>query len=203
MQVNIDKKTGLLVGVIAVLLVLLGVFAFRDSDLGMGTHDMNNMDGAMENQQPNTAMNSSEIMFSQNMIAHHEQAITMSDLALENSTNKEVLTLAAQIKAAQSPEIVQMKSWLDTAGAGYVMGGHDMGMNGMLSDSDITVLKSAKGKTFDKLFLQGMIAHHEGAIQMAKMIEKSDNPEIKALHDAIVKTQSAEINKMKTMLNSL
>ncbi len=200
MQVNIDKKTGVLLGVIAVLLVLVGVFAFRGSDFGMGTHDMNNMDN-MDNM--DGAMNSSEIMFAQNMIAHHEQAVTMSDLALENSTNKEVLTLAAQIKAAQSPEIVQMKSWLDTAGAGYVMGGHDMGMNGMLSDSDITVLKSAKGKTFDKLFLQGMIAHHEGAIQMAKMIEKSDNPEIKALHDAIVKTQSAEINQMKAMLSSL
>ncbi len=199
MQINIDKKTGSLLGVIAVLLVLLGVFAFRGSDLGMGPHDM---DGAMENQQSNASMNSSEIMFAQKMIAHHEQAITMSDLALENSTNKEVLTLAVQIKAAQSPEIVEMKSWLDTAGVGYVLE-HNMGMNGMLSDDEITVLKNAKGRTFDKLFLEGMIAHHEGAIQMANTVAKSNNPAIKALHDAILKTQSAEISKMKAMLKSV
>ncbi len=199
MQINVDKKTGLLLGVIAVLLVLLGIFLFRASDSDMGLHDMGGMTG---NQSSSAAMNSSEIMFSQAMIAHHEQAVTMSELALENSTNKEVLTLAAQIKAAQSPEIAQMKSWLDTAGAGYVLE-HDMGMKGMLSDDDITVLKSATGSIFDKLFLQGMIAHHEGAIQMAKMVEKSSNPEIRALHDAILKTQSAEISQMKAMLNSL
>ncbi len=199
MQINIDKKTGLLLGVIAVLLVLLGIFLFRSSDSDMGAHDMGGMTG---NQSSSASMNSSEIMFAQMMIAHHEQAVVMSELALKNSTNKEVLTLAAQIKAAQSPEIAQMKSWLDTAGAGYVLE-HDMGMKGMLSGDDITVLKSAMGKTFDKLFLQGMIAHHEGAIQMAKMVEKSNNPEIKALHGAILKTQSAEISQMKAMLDSL
>ncbi len=198
MQIKIDKKTGLLIGVIAVLLLLLGLFLFRGSDSDMGAHDM----GAMGNQSSSAAMNSSEIMFLQMMIPHHEQAVVMSDLALENSTNKEVLAIAAQIKAAQSPEIAQMKSWLDTAGAGY-MPGHDVGMNGMLSDSDITVLKSATGSTFDKLFLEGMIAHHEGAIEMTKMVEKSNSSEIKTLRDAIIKSQSAEISELKAMLNSL
>lgn len=189
----------MLLGIIAVLLVLLGIFLFRSSDSEMGLHDMGGMTG---NQSSSASMNSSEIMFSQMMIAHHEQAVTMSELALKNSTTKEVLTLAAQIKAAQSPEIVLMKSWLDDVGAEYVMG-HGTGMDGMLSDDEINVLKSAKGKTFDKLFLQGMIAHHEGAIKMARMIEKSSNPEIKALHDAIVNSQSAEITQMKAMLASL
>ncbi len=207
MQINVDKKTGLLLGIIAVLLVLLGIFLFRGSDSDMGARDMG---GIMENQSSSASMNSSDIMFSQMMIAHHEQAVTMSDLALENSTNKEVLTLAAEIKAAQSPEIVLMKSWLDGAGAEYVMG-HGMGtggmstdsMNGMLSDDEISVLKSAKGSAFDKLFLEAMIAHHEGAIQMTEMVEKSNNSEIKALRSAILKTQSAEISQMKAMLNSL
>ncbi len=202
MQINIDKKTGSLLGVIVVLLVLLGLSLFRGSDRDM---DLHNMGGMMGNQSSNSSMNSSEIMFSQMMIPHHEQAVTMSDLALENSTNKEVLALAAQIKAAQSPEIVLMKSWLDGAGMGGMdMGGMGgMGMGGMQSDDEITVLKNATGSTFDKLFLEGMIAHHEGAIQMARMIEKSNNFEIKALHDAIVKSQTTEISQMKAMLNSL
>ena len=202
MQVNIDKKTGSLLGVIAFLLILLGIFLFRDSDRDMGLPDMGS---AMGNQSSSTSMNASEIMFVQQMIPHHEQAVTMSDLALKNSSNKEVLAIAAQIKAAQSPEIAQMKSWLAAAGAENAMN-HDMGgigMAGMLSDSDITVLKSTTGSAFDKLFLTAMIAHHEGAIQMAKMIEKSNNSEIKTLHDAILKTQSAEITQMKSMLNSL
>ncbi len=198
---KIDKKTGILFGVIAVLLVLLSLFLFRGSDSDMGgPHDMG---GMTENQSSSTSMNSSDIMFSQMMIAHHEQAVIMSDLALKNSTNKEVLTLAAQIKAAQSPEIILLKSWLNTAGAEYTPE-HGMGTNnGMLSDSDITVLKSATGSTFDKLFLEGMIAHHEGAIEMTKMVEKSNNSDIKTLRSAILKAQSTEISQMQAMLNSL
>lgn len=199
MQININKKTGSLLGVIAILLALLGLFLFRGADLGMQSHDMG---GDMGVQSSNPPLNSSEIMFSQMMIAHHEQAIAISDLALANSNNKEVLVIAAAIKAAQSPEIVLMKSWLDAAGVGYLLD-HSMGMNGMLSDGEITVLKNAVGATFDKLFLQGMIAHHEGAIQMASMIANSNNSAIKALHDAIVKTQSAEISQMKAMLKTL
>ncbi len=191
---KIDKKTGILFGVIAALLLLLSLFLFRGSDSDTG--------GMAENQSSSASMNSSDIMFSQKMIAHHEQALTMSDLALENSTNKEVLTLAAQIKAAQSPEIILLKSWLDTAGAGYVLE-HDMGMDGMLSDSDMSVLKSATGSTFDRLFLEGMIVHHEGAIDMTNMVEKSNNSDIKTLRSAILKAQSAEISQMKALLNSL
>ena len=78
--------------------------------------------------------------------------------------------------------------------------GHDMGMGGMLSEEQMAALENAQGAAFDKLYLEGMIGHHEGALQMAKMIENSDNAEAKQLAANIVTSQSAEIDKMKQML---
>jgi uncharacterized protein (DUF305 family) len=107
-----------------------------------------------------------------------------------------------QIKDAQAPEIEQMTSWLDSAGAGMDMG-HDMGMGGMLSAEQMTALENATGPDFDKLYLQGMIAHHEGAIEMAQMIIDSNNGEAKQLGENIVTSQTAEIAQMKKMLESM
>lgn len=78
--------------------------------------------------------------------------------------------------------------------------GHDMGMGGMLTEEQMTALGKAQGAEFDKLYLEGMIGHHQGALQMAKMIEDSNNAEAKTLAANIVKSQSAEIEKMKQML---
>ena len=80
---------------------------------------------------------------------------------------------------------------------------HSMGMGGMLSDSEISTLSKSNGKTFDSLFLKGMIAHHEGAIHMVMMIKDSLNTEVKALGASIVKSQSAEILLMKDLLKTL
>ncbi|WP_448811852.1 DUF305 domain-containing protein [Agromyces bauzanensis] len=145
-----------------------------------------------------------DIMFAQMMIPHHQQAVDMSDLALERSTDPELRALAQQIRDAQAPEIEQMQGWLDAAGAGTSMG-HDvsdmgMGMGGMLSDEDMTALENATGSEFDRLWLEGMIEHHEGAIQMTRMIRNSGNSEVRALAEAIVDSQTAEIAQMKDML---
>ena len=78
--------------------------------------------------------------------------------------------------------------------------GHDMGMGGMLTEEQMTALSNASGAEFDKLYLQGMIAHHEGAIHMAQMVTDSSNAEAKQLGENVVKTQTAEIEKMKQML---
>ena len=78
--------------------------------------------------------------------------------------------------------------------------GHDMGMGGMLSQEQMSALENSQGVEFDKLYLEGMIAHHEGAIEMASMIENSSNTEAKTLAANIVTSQSAEIEKMKQML---
>ena len=138
-----------------------------------------------------------ETMFASMMIPHHEQAIVMSDLALSKSTNPDVLELARGIKAAQAPEIEEMKSWgaVDT----------DMHsrhvMSGMLTDQELSELRAAQGKKFDQKFLEGMIKHHEGAITMAETIVDSKNPEVAALANAIITTQKSEIERMKVILS--
>jgi uncharacterized protein (DUF305 family) len=137
-----------------------------------------------------------ETMFASMMIPHHQQAIVMSDLALSNTSNPDVLALAEQIKAAQEPEIAQMKKWGDVDTHSHM--GHVM--SGMLTDDEIETLKNSRDLEFDRLFLEGMIKHHEGAITMTEMIDESDNPEVRALAQTIVTTQRAEIDKMRALL---
>ena len=165
-----------------------------------GTGGMNG--GMMENNETTSAFSGTDIMFAQMMIPHHQQAVDMSTIAETHTTNPEILALAKQIKDAQAPEINQMTAWIKSSGAGMDMG-HDMGMNGMLSDEQMTALGDAQGAAFDKLYLEGMIGHHEGALQMAKMIENSSNAEAKTLAANVITSQSAEIEKMKQMLAAL
>jgi len=201
-QINIDKKTGILLSIIAALLisvVLIASGGMKDSD--SDNDDIGMMGG--HGHSSNSQMVGSDAMFLQMMIPHHEQAVVMSDLALSTSKDAEVLKLAKQIKDAQAPEIIKMQGWLADAGLtedpGHSMGD---GMGGMLSDSDLSALKGSTGKAFDKLFLAGMIAHHEGAINMVMMIENSSNSDISNLGQEIVKSQSAEVELMKKILKS-
>ena len=170
----------------------------------VGTTGSNGMmdGGMMGNNQSTSDFSGTEIMFAQMMIPHHQQAVDMSTLAETRSTNPEVLALAKQIKDAQAPEIKQMTAWIESSGAGMDMG-HDMGMGGMLTDEQMTALGNAQGAEFDKLYLEGMIGHHQGALQMASMIENSDNAEAKQLAANIISSQSAEIDKMKKMLEGM
>ena len=202
MQINIDKKTGILLSIIAALLISVALIAsggMRDSD--SDNDDMGMMGG--HGHSSNSQMVGSDAMFLQMMIPHHEQAVVMSDLALSTSKDAEVLKLAKQIKDAQAPEIIKMQGWLADAGLSEDPG-HSMGdgMGGMLSDSELSALKGSTGKAFDKLFLAGMIAHHEGAINMVMMIENSSNSDISNLGQEIVKSQSAEVELMKKILKS-
>ena len=141
-----------------------------------------------------------DIMFAQMMIPHHQQAVDMGTLAETRAFSPEVKALAAQIKAEQAPEIAQMKTWLTNAGKSMDMG-HEMTMDGMLSDAEFTALENSTGTEFDKLYLQGMIGHHEGAIKMAQMVVDSTNAEAKALGDAVVKSQTKQIEYMKSLLS--
>ena len=149
-------------------------------------------------------LSSDEIMFLQMMIPHHQQAIDISELALTKSADAELLALAKSIREEQAAEIVKMKAWLDAAGADLEME-HSMNhsMGGMLSDSDLAALKSATGKGFDLLWLKGMTGHHDGAIDMAAMIENSKNPEIKSFAQAIVSSQSEQNKAMAAMLKRM
>jgi len=146
-----------------------------------------------------------DLTFVTGMIPHHEQAVQMSAMVPERSTNPAVIKLAADISAAQGPEIATMKAWLAqwTGGndAGAAHEGHDMGaMDGMVDDATMTKLDTLKGPDFDTLWLRSMIGHHEGAITMANTeIADGANPDAKALATQIVTTQQAEIDQMKKM----
>ena len=146
----------------------------------------------------NTSFSADDQMFAAMMIPHHEQAIQMSELALLNTTNPEILALATEIKAAQGPEIEQMKSWGSSKMGSHA--GHMMD-EGMLTDDEMAQLKEARGAEFDRLFLEGMIKHHQGAIQMADMIIDSVNEEAALLGKNIVDSQSAEIERMRQLLS--
>ena len=196
MQINLNKKTGTLLGVIVVLVLALVFFFAGNTNMSMNHDGHGSM---MSDDEATGAYSDDELMFASMMIPHHSQAVTMSELALANTTNPEVLALATAIRDAQGPEITQMQSWLDQSDYSGTHAGH-MDMGGMLSDEEIAKLAVAKGAAFDRLFLEGMIAHHEGAIQMAEMIKDSTNSEVKKLFNNIVSSQSAEIEAMKTLL---
>jgi uncharacterized protein (DUF305 family) len=196
MQINIDKKTGTFLGIILVL-ILAVVFLLAGNSSSPMNHSGH---GSMSSDKDDSsAYTDDELMFASMMIPHHSQAITMSDLALANTTNPEILSLATAIRDAQAPEIAQMQSWLEQSDYSGTHAGH-MDMGGMLSDEELAQLSTAKGSAFDRLFLKGMIAHHEGAIEMLSMIKNSTNSEVKKLSADILTSQSAEIEAMKALL---
>ena len=144
----------------------------------------------------------SEIMFAQMMIPHHEQAISMSETALKKSRNQGILKLSRQIKSMQSSEISQLTYWLKATNSSMTMD-HDMKMSGMLTTKELASLKRLSGTDFDRAFLQLMVKHHLGAIEMLDLISDSRNAEAKSLSKAINSAQTKEINSMKLLLNKL
>ena len=151
--------------------------------------------------------NDADVAFATNMIPHHQQAVEMSAMVPGRSTNPAVVKLAADISAAQGPEIETMKAFLvqwnagesDHQGHGDMAGG--MAMDGMVDQAAMTKLESLKGPEFDTLWLQSMIGHHEGAIKMAQAeLAGGANADAKTLAQQIVTGQQAEIITMKQML---
>lgn len=154
------------------------------------------LSGCATAEEANSGFSPSDINFAEMMIPHHEQAIEMSDIAFKNTTNTEVLQLAQEIKDAQAPEIDLMKSWpgvMESTHAGHMM-------DGMLSDDELDALRKARDAEFDRLFLQGMIKHHQGAIDMALDVKESKNQVVADLSAAIIKQQEIEISAMSELL---
>lgn len=145
--------------------------------------------------------NASDVLFAQMMIPHHEQAVEMAALAAPAGAGAQVQELADQIAAAQGPEIAQMTAMLDRWGADPMTDHSGHAMEGMVSDADMDRLRSATGPQFDQLFLELMIAHHEGAIAMTKdPMANGADPELRTLLEDIVTAQTAEIEQMRALL---
>jgi uncharacterized protein (DUF305 family) len=152
------------------------------------------------------SFNDADIMFAQMMIPHHEQAIEMSDMALDPTTlaGQQVGDLALQIKNAQDPEIKQMQRWLTGWGEPLTPKDgmdHSSMMEGMLSAEEMFELSSMNGPLFDRAWTQAMIAHHKGAVAMAEdVIADGSHPEVRELAETIISTQQAEIKTLEQLL---
>ena len=142
-----------------------------------------------------------DVMFAQMMIPHHQQAVDLGVIAENGEASPEVLALAKDISHDQTHEIEHMQAWLDAAGA-HEHADHDMAMDGMLTEAQLETLKAAKGAEFDRLFLEGMIAHHEGAVSMAEDVVDSKNPDVAELAASIIKSQTEQIQYMKELLGN-
>ena len=159
------------------------------------------------------AFNDADITFAQAMIPHHRGAVEMAQLAEGRADDPRVLDLAARIEAAQDPEIETMTGWREEWGEpltgdmdGMDMDDMDMGdmdMGGM-SEEEMTALESASGAEFDRLFLETMIEHHRGAVDMAQTeVAEGAYPDAVELAEEIVDSQTVEIEEMQTLLSEL
>lgn len=167
---------------------------------------------------------SADVTFAQQMVVHHQGAIAMADLAADRAGDQRVKDLAARIRAAQAPEIDQMTGWLQAwgeptaaaaasgkggmsgmGGMHHGDGGSAMGSDmGMMTDEQRGQLSAASGAAFDRLFLQMMVVHHQGAVAMSQQEQASgSSSEAKALAASIVTSQTAEIAEMQQLLADL
>ena len=160
--------------------------------------------------------NPADVAFATGMIPHHRQAVEMAEMAPAKATNATVKDLASAIKAAQDPEIRAMSGWLTGWGQAVpAASDHNMsemgtstsgssGMGGMMSDEEMTQLSNTSGAAFDKLWLQMMVKHHQGAVTMARTeLTDGANDEAKKLAQEIVDSQSKEITTMTALLGTL
>ena len=200
---------------IATLAALLLAGSLTLAACGNSNNDANPSGGSTTS----SDFNDADVTFAQSMIPHHQQAVQMAKMAPTQASSPEVKQLAAQIEAAQAPEIEQMTQWLEDWGQQTSpsdegdgvdhgdMGGMDgmdvQDMPGMMDDAQMRDLQGAKGAAWDGMFLTMMIAHHEGAIEMAKT-EQADgkNPDAIALAKKIEEAQTAEIATMRDLIAS-
>ena len=160
----------------------------------------------------NAEFNDADVTFATEMIPHHQQAVEMAELAADRAQSPEVQQLAQDIEAAQGPEIETMNQWLKDWGQETPTGSMDHGdmghgdsqeMPGMMDEAEMTQLMKSDGATFDQMFLQMMVEHHEGAIEMARTEQANGkNADAVALAEQIESDQEAEIAEMKKLLGS-
>jgi uncharacterized protein (DUF305 family) len=182
----------------ALTLVLAGCSSTESSGTGKGYND-------------------SDVDFASDMIQHHAQALQMVDYTMGRELDPPVQELTEQIRAAQTPEIETMVDWLrdwgkkvpptsrDHANAHAEDHGEqpqmDTDMPGMMSAEEMTALEEAPDGEFQEKWLEMMIDHHEGAIEMSRAeVEDGENAKAVALAKRIIKAQEREITRMRQLL---
>jgi uncharacterized protein (DUF305 family) len=169
-----------------------------------GHTDHTHSEAAGEPADGQASHNADDVTFAQEMMGHHKQALELVDMARDRSTDPALLELAAGIGAAQGPEMGQMaemlRGWGQDPDGAMHHGGHSS-MPGMVDDATMARLRSLSGREFDTLWLESMISHHQGAVEMAKAENANgQNADAKALAGHIIEAQEAEIAQMKQML---
>jgi len=150
-----------------------------------------------------------DVEFMQGMIAHHAQAIHMSRMAEAHKANPRLLKLAVKIDQSQVAEIRIMQQWLLNNGqsAPDTSSWRTMTMPGMLTDAQLKKLDAATGVEFDRLFLELMITHHKGALQMVEVLLATPGAgqevDVNVFANDVVTVQTAEIGAMRQMLVQL
>ncbi len=160
--------------------------------------------------------NDADVAFVEGMYPHHAQAVEMTGMIDGRTGDPDVIALAEQIAQAQQPEMDQMTAllteWGEPAptadsGSGHGMGGRDGGpghrMTGMMTDEQMDALESASGPEFDRMWLEMMIEHHKGAVEMSQeVLTEGTNPQTRGMAQAIIDGQQSEIDRMQEMLQS-
>lgn len=207
------KKLPLVLGTSAMALALVLTGCSAESDNGSSSPESSESSAA--------SANSADETFVTMMIPHHQQAVEMADIVLDKEgVDPRVTELAQQVKEAQGPEIERMLSWLDDWGVEYDpssgsmdgmegMEGMDHGsmdgsMDGMMTPDDMSALENADGAGASRLFLEQMIVHHVGAVDMARAaLEDGQHPDVLELAQQVVDDQTSEINAMEELLTQL
>ena len=146
----------------------------------------------------------------QGMIGHHTQAIEMVKLLKTRTQSDDLRLLALRIEVSQNDEIKMMKTWLadrkqdvpEDGGYQMMMQMPDMAMPGMLTQKEMDQLAAAKGGEFDRLFLEYMIKHHQGALTMVEALTKAGGGQesaVFAFASDVQADQSTEIKRMRAM----
>lgn len=195
---------GILIGAILVWLATMTIVNSNSVGMmGMMGYRNGNQTGVMQNS------NAIDAHFIEQMIPHHEDAITMAKIAQTKAKKPEIKQLANNIIDSQSKEISKMRTWYqdwygkdvpndsDVMNQHGMMGGSTMHMGMMDDETDMTRLEQADD--FDKAFVEEMIPHHQMAVMMANMLRTGTNrPEMKQLAEDIISAQTKEIDEMRS-----
>lgn len=202
------NKETLVASLMGVTIGIILTFAFTPLWGGMmGSINPMMKSTTTTNMNGNQMMGSIDAHFIEQMIPHHDDAIAMAGIALEKAEHAEIKQLAQDINRTQTDEIKKMKSWYRdwlgkdvpdaSAATGHSMGSGSMhgGMMGDATDMD----RLQNTVDFDKAFIEEMIPHHQMAVMMAQMLERStERAEMKQLAKDIIEAQTTEIEQMRS-----